>query len=238
MGCGHVCRSGTVTIKERVTVSGAVTLILLDGCDLTAEKGIGVIDDNSLTITSGSTTGTIANDGVGTGKLTARGTVVNIVKTGEIEFGDEYPYECDCAYFIGVSAGIGGVGLNPEVFEADSKSTKVDSGIVTINGGTVTAEGASCVVGDVVNVADADDSLSRGLFDDNDKKVELGSTGIGAGSGILKRGYYYWEEEDGYDDDNPPQLTSVGRKPMSLRRPILKKSKCAISPSTGAWSRL
>ena len=40
--------SNTVTIDEPITVSGAVNLILADGCNLTAEKGIVVTTGNSL----------------------------------------------------------------------------------------------------------------------------------------------------------------------------------------------
>ena len=49
--------SSAVPIKERVTVTGDVHLILCDGMTLTAEKGITVSEGNSLTI-YGQTTGT------------------------------------------------------------------------------------------------------------------------------------------------------------------------------------
>ena len=42
--------NSSVTIAERITVSGDVHLILSDGCTLTASKGIGVTNGNSLTI--------------------------------------------------------------------------------------------------------------------------------------------------------------------------------------------
>ena len=47
---GWYAVSGTVTIDQPITVTGAVNLILTDGCDLTAAKGIVVTDGNSLTI--------------------------------------------------------------------------------------------------------------------------------------------------------------------------------------------
>ena len=63
---GWYAVSGTVTISEPITVNGEVHLILTDGCDLTAAKGIVVTTDNSLTI--------YAQSG-GTGTLNATGTV-------------------------------------------------------------------------------------------------------------------------------------------------------------------
>ena len=42
--------NSSVTIADRITVSGDVHLILSDGCTLTASKGIGVTNGNSLTI--------------------------------------------------------------------------------------------------------------------------------------------------------------------------------------------
>ncbi len=57
--------NSTVTISEPITVTGAVNLILADGCTLTAGKGIVVETSNSLTIYAQS---------VGTGTLNATGT--------------------------------------------------------------------------------------------------------------------------------------------------------------------
>lgn len=66
---GWYLASGDVTLSERVTVSGTVTLILADGANLTAEKGIEVLSGNSLTIaaqltgdSAGSLTATTDND--------------------------------------------------------------------------------------------------------------------------------------------------------------------------------
>ncbi len=47
--------NSSVTISDRISVSGDVHLILSNGCTLTASKGIGVNDDNSLTIYAQST---------------------------------------------------------------------------------------------------------------------------------------------------------------------------------------
>ena len=54
-----------ITINDRITVTGDVHLILADGANLNAEKGIEVSDNNSLTI--------YAESAVGTGELTAKG---------------------------------------------------------------------------------------------------------------------------------------------------------------------
>ena len=62
---GWYAVSGTVTIDQPITVTGAVNLILTNGCTLTAEKGIVVTSTNSLTI--------YAQSG-GTGTLNATGT--------------------------------------------------------------------------------------------------------------------------------------------------------------------
>ncbi len=57
--------NGAVSISEPITVNGDVNLILADGCDLNAKKGIAVTTGNSLTIYAQSE---------GSGKLTATGT--------------------------------------------------------------------------------------------------------------------------------------------------------------------
>ncbi len=64
---GWYAVSGTVTIAEPITVSGKVNLILTDGCNLTAAKGIVVTSGNSLTIYAQSENG---------GTLNATGTSV------------------------------------------------------------------------------------------------------------------------------------------------------------------
>ena len=120
----------TVTIGaegalQRVTVSGDVHLILTDNCDLTVSGGIGVNEDNSLTIYAQST-------GSDMGKLTAQ--KVNHLYAGI--GGDE---NCSGGTIIinggtvtatggEQAAGIGG-GYNGS------------GGTITINGGKVTANG-------------------------------------------------------------------------------------------------
>ena len=47
---GWYVMNGSVKISNRITVTGTVNLILTDGCDLQAQKGISVKEGNSLTI--------------------------------------------------------------------------------------------------------------------------------------------------------------------------------------------
>ncbi len=58
---GWYAVSGNVTISEPITVNGEVHLILTDGCDLTAAKGIVVTAGNSLTIYAQSKNGGTLN---------------------------------------------------------------------------------------------------------------------------------------------------------------------------------
>ena len=66
---GWYVAQNTVEIGSRVTVSGAVHLILADGCTLTVNGGIQVASGNSLTI--------YGQPAEGTGSLTATGSSYN-----------------------------------------------------------------------------------------------------------------------------------------------------------------
>ena len=114
---------GSLSNKQRISVSGNVHLILTDGCSLTVNGGIEVADGNSLTI-YGQTgdTGSLSiqnvednNAGIGSAKDTKCGSIT--INGGKVtaKSGDN-------------GAGIGSGHLG-------------DSGIITINGGTVTATG-------------------------------------------------------------------------------------------------
>jgi hypothetical protein len=135
--------NGNVTISEPITVSGEVNLILVDGCTLTAEKGIVVTTGNSLTIyaQSGGTgtlnaTGTTdssnnASAGIGgsttifdSGSITIHGGVINA--TGGAS-----------RWYSG--AGIGG--------STPSSGNGGNSGTIKIYGGTITAESRGFSVG-------------------------------------------------------------------------------------------
>ena len=131
---GWYAVSGTVTIDQPITVTDAVNLILTDGCDLTAAKGIVVTDGNSLTIyaqsdgtgtlnATGTVSGQDSSAGIGgsatsfdSGSITIHGGVINAV-SGE-------------GYYAGAGIG-GGSNIN------GNGGTGND---ITIYGGSVTAE--------------------------------------------------------------------------------------------------
>lgn len=121
--------SGSVEITSRVTVTGDVHLILMDGCTLTVNGGIQVKDDNSLTIygqKKGSGTVKATGDdqasGIGGGSYESGGIVT--IMGGIVEAtGGTY------------AAGIGGGAWGG------------DGGTVTILGGTVTATSDSVTQG-------------------------------------------------------------------------------------------
>ena len=102
---GWYAVSGTVTIDQPITVTGAVNLILTDGCTLTAAKGIVVTTDNSLTI--------YAQSG-GTGTLNATGVF----------------FRNGATYASNASAGIGGSGTAP-----DSGAITIHGGVINATGG-------------------------------------------------------------------------------------------------------
>ena len=145
--------SGRVTISDRIIVTGTVHLILMDGCALTASKGIQVYKYNSLTIYgqsaqtgSLSAIATSANDaGIGGGYWEKSGTITinggNITAQSSSTDG----------------AGIGGGGYSwggTTIINGGSViATGSDGGAgigggwngsggtITINGGSVTATG-------------------------------------------------------------------------------------------------
>ena len=117
-----------VTISERISVTGSVTLVLRDGYTLTASKGIGVNESNSLTIET---------EGAGTGELIATGPNWhagiggdNHCNTGTITINGGKV----TASSLTQGAGIGG-GYDGSV------------GTITINGGTVNATGGRLAAG-------------------------------------------------------------------------------------------
>ncbi len=145
-----------VTIDERISVSGAVNLILVDGCTLTANEGIGVTDGNLLTIygqTSGTGTLTatitkaeqkkacIGGESGDSGIITINGGKITATST-----------DSNNAYSAVIGGGDGGAGyvtINGGTVTATANygwgaaigGGRNGAGNVTINGGTVTAIG-------------------------------------------------------------------------------------------------
>ena len=112
-----------VTIEERITISGEVTLILDEGKTLEAKKGIEVAEGNSLTIDGEGALNAIGKyaSGIGGGDGRAGGTITisggSVTATGGIKAS-------------GIGGGESGAG-----------------GTITINGGMVTATGGSYAAG-------------------------------------------------------------------------------------------
>ena len=103
-------------VSERITVSGNVSIILMNDKTLTAEAGITVLEDDALTLWAQCD----AEEGSHPGKLFAGTDGTTNGNSG---------YKVTCADYM---AGIGGTG---------SSSGGVKAGKVTVNGGIVTATG-------------------------------------------------------------------------------------------------
>lgn len=154
--------SSDVTISDRITISGAVNLILVDGAKLTASSGITVETGNSLTIygQAGGTgeleaTGSSGAAGIGGGDFYATGGIVIINGGTVIATGGN-----DAAGIGGGRWGNGGeVTINGGTVTATGGDSAAgigggargedggDGGTVTINGGTVTATGGNYSAG-------------------------------------------------------------------------------------------
>lgn len=143
---GWYAVSGTVTIDQPITVTGAVNLILADGCTLDAQKGIVVETGNSLTIYAQSENGGTLNatgmtddsgdasagiggstSSVDSGSITIHGGIINATGGGQ-------------------SGRYGGAGIGGGTSSSGNGGSS--RGIVTIYGGTITANsGAGNVAG-------------------------------------------------------------------------------------------
>ena len=120
---------GIVVCGNRITIDGTVHLILCDGADLTANKGITVAGSNTLNIYA---------QGNGTGKLT-------VTKPDYKNAGIGGGPECDGGNVtinggtVTANGGTDGAGIGGGYCGA--------GGNVTINGGTVTATGSNLAAG-------------------------------------------------------------------------------------------
>lgn len=131
---GWYVASGEITMPSRVDVKGDVNLILVDGCTLNAQKGIGVYNENSLTIWgSVKQTGTLNATGGSHAGIGGDGAYSSRVNAGSITINGGNIY----AKGGGGCAGIGG-GSWSNAYGA----TCGNAGTITINGGNVTAEGS------------------------------------------------------------------------------------------------
>ncbi|MDR1131669.1 MAG: putative Ig domain-containing protein, partial [Oscillospiraceae bacterium] len=129
LNAGWYAVSGGVAIGNRVTVSGAVHLILTDGCDLTVNGGINVNGGNSLTVYGQSG---------GTGKLTANGG------GDQAGIGSDY----NDAGTITINGGtVDATGGYNAAGIGSGSGGGYGGGTVIINGGTVNARGAQYAAG-------------------------------------------------------------------------------------------
>ncbi|OUN80303.1 hypothetical protein B5G06_11850 [Flavonifractor sp. An52] len=169
--------TGTVTLDDRVEVSDSVNLILADGAELNATKGIGVTYDNSLTIYGQSG---------GTGKLTAGAyQVYDSAAIGGTDDRDQNRNLCAHGDITinggditatGASAGIGG-----------GESATGTSGTITINGGTVKATGGS----DAAGIGGGYANTTNGgaiIINGGDITATGGSKAAGIGAGYSSAG--------------------------------------------------
>ena len=164
--------NSSVTIADRITVTGNVNLILADGKTLTAQKGIYVGSGNSLTIygqIEGSgelraeafQVGESAGIGGNTGNNAAHGDIT--INGGNIE-----------------ATSYGGAGIGSG---SGSGTSDKSNGTITINGGSVTATangsyGAGIGGGYNNNIAGGDIVINRGTVEANGA---VKAAGIGTG---------------------------------------------------------
>ena len=126
--------NGNVTIANRITVTGNVTLILTDGYILTASKGIEVSEGNSLTIEGGTNgTGKLIIEGCAEGKSGIGGGSGTPVKYGNITINGG---------IVNVTGGKKGAGIG-----GNNNSSITGNGTITITGGIVNATGGTGAAG-------------------------------------------------------------------------------------------
>ena len=157
--------SSSVTIADRITVTGEVNLILADDSTLTATKGISVTSGNSLTIYGQSG---------GSGELTAKAKQLNgyagiggsdgNVAHGNITINGGIIKAESVGDAAGIGSGSGGSGTNGTITINGGSVTataggsngagigggyfnNIAGGDIVINGGTVTATGAAKAAG-------------------------------------------------------------------------------------------
>ncbi len=158
--------NGEVNIADRITVTGTVTLILTDGCSLTAPNGIEVGEGNSLTIEGGTNgTGTLTIEKNGNSKAGiggGSGTYGNITIDGGT---------------VNVKGGAYGAGIG-----GNNNSSIDGNGTITINGGVVNATGGTGAAG--IGGGRGYDSAKGGCGDIVINGGQVTATGGGDGPGI------------------------------------------------------
>ena len=130
--------NGDVTIANRITVTGNVTLILTDGYTLSAPNGIEVRYPNSLTIEGGT---------YGTGTLTIEKNQISKAGIG----GGSGKYAKDPVVYGNITINGGIVNVKGGAYGAgiggNNNSSITGCGTITINGGIVNATGGTGAAG-------------------------------------------------------------------------------------------
>ncbi len=176
LNTGWYVLNSTFTYGERIVISGDVKLILKDGCTLTAQKGIRINTDATLTIYAQS-------EGDGMGKLVAQ-----IAEHDKAAIGGNKNYEAGKLYIHGgeieaicndgskYAAGIGGG-------YGDGSGMKE----ITIYGGKVTATGAKSGAG----IGGGKNNNNPGTINiyGGDIKANGGMYGAGIGGGENRAGW-------------------------------------------------
>ena len=180
--------NSSITIGNRIEVSGSVTLILNDGCKLTASEGINVTEGNSITINaSGEGTGILEATGhagaAGIGSYNYHNSGTIIINGGTVNANTE-----DGAGIGGGSGGSGGtIIINGGIVTVSSKKgagigggSGGSGGTIIINGGIVTVsskQGAG--IGGGNEGSGGSITINSGTVNAN---ADNGGAGIGGGS--------------------------------------------------------
>ncbi len=189
---GWYAVSGTVTIDQPITVTGAVNLILTDGCDLTAAKGIVVTDGNSLTIYAQSENGGTlnatgmtddsGNASAGIGGGSGGGTSNNITIYGGSVTASSTGTGTGGAG-IGGGGGLmgGGAGNNIQIYGGTINATGSECSAGIGGGGSSTIDDSSYKSGDgAVTISGGTVTAVGGKY----------AAGIGGGGGYYRSGQY------------------------------------------------
>ena len=184
--------NSSITIGNRIEVSGSVTLILNDGCKLTASEGINVTEGNSITINaSGEGTGILEATGhagaAGIGSYNYHNSGTIIINGGTVNANTE-----DGAGIGGGSGGSGGtIIINGGIVTVSSKQgagigggNEGSGGSITINSGTVNAnaDNGGAGIGGGSNGSGGSITINGGTVTACSKSFDS-SAGIGRGAG-------------------------------------------------------
>ena len=157
------------SIDERIAVKGDVHLILADGCNLNAEQGIQVQDEDKNMDNDSPNKLTIYGQMAGTGALTATGAE-NCAGIGS-DYGSDV-----AAGTITINSGTVTATGGRMSAGIGSALRASHSGVITINGGMVTAKGAARGTG--IGTGQSSDGDSRVIITGGIVTAEAGNTWV------------------------------------------------------------